>query len=175
MLSPYGASLNSHTVNKDGFIDLPVVGKLLVKDKTVADVTAMLKESLKNVLNQPIISVKLLNCYVSVLGEVKTPGRYVYSEDKLTIFEALSMAGDITDYGNRKVIIHIRNANGKTTRTELNLTNPEVVTSELYYLQPNDIIYVKPIRGRVWGFKEFPIAIVLSIISTTYLILNYYK
>ena len=106
MLSPYGASLNSHTVNKDGFIDLPVVGKLLVKDKTVADVTAMLKESLKNVLNQPIISVKLLNCYVSVLGEVKTPGRYVYSEDKLTIFEALSMAGDITDYGNRKVIIH---------------------------------------------------------------------
>jgi polysaccharide biosynthesis/export protein len=171
--SPYGTSLLAHTVNKDGSLELPMIGKIYVKDKTISEVTVMIKESLKNILNMPVISIKLVNCYISILGEVRTPGRFVYTEDKLTVFDALSMAGDITDYGNRKSVILVRNIEGKTIRTELNLTKPEIVTSEFYYLQPNDMLYIKPIKGRFWGFREFPVGIILSAISTTILVLGY--
>ncbi|NJO69304.1 MAG: hypothetical protein HC830_08535 [Bacteroidetes bacterium] len=104
-LNAYGASLMSHAIDKDGYLELPVIGKMMVKDKSIAEVTAMIKESLVNVLNQPIVSVKLVNRYISVLGEVRTPGHFVYAQDKLTVFDAIGMAGDITDYGNRKSVI----------------------------------------------------------------------
>lgn len=174
-INPYGASLMSHTVNKDGYVDLPVIGKVLVKDKTVDEVTAMLKEALKNVLNLPIISVKLVNSYISILGEVRNPGRFVYAEDKLTLFDALAMAGDITDYGDRKALIHVRNINGKTIRTEVDLTKSDIASSEFFFLQPNDMIYIKPMRNKFWGLRQFPFAIVLSSITTAILVLNYVK
>jgi polysaccharide export outer membrane protein len=140
-----GTPLNTQKVDKEGFLELPIVGKIQVKDKTVDEVTAMLKEAFKNVLNMPMISVKLANSFITVIGEVKVPGHLIYMEDKLNIFDAISMAGDITDYGNRKTVILLRTNNGKTMRTELDLTKPEIVTSDFYYMKPRDIIYVKPL------------------------------
>ena len=173
--TPYSASLNSYTVNKEGIIELPVIGKLIVKDKTIGEVTLMIKESLKNVLNQPVVSVRLISSYVSILGEVRSPGRFNYTENKISIFEALSMAGDITDYGDRKAIILIRNESGKTIRTELNLTQPEIITSEYYFIQPNDVIYVKPMKGKFWGFREFPFSTILASVSTTILAISFLR
>lgn len=172
-INPYGASLSSYTVNKDGYLEMPVIGKILVKDKTITQVTAMLKESLINILNQPIVSVKLVNRYVSVLGEVRNPGHFVYTQDKLSILDAVGLAGDITDYGNRKSILLIRNEYGKTIRVELNLTQSDILTSEYYFLKPNDIIYVKPMKNKFWGLRQFPFAIILSSITTAVLVLNY--
>jgi polysaccharide export outer membrane protein len=172
-INPYGASLFSYTVDKDGFMELPVIGKIKVKDKTIAQVIAMLKESLINVLNQPVISVKLVNRYITILGEVRNPGHFVYSQEKLSIFDAIGMAGDIIDYGNRRCIILLRNDNGKIISHELNLTKSEILASEFYFLKPNDIIYVKPMRNKFWGLRQFPFAIVLSSITTAILVLNY--
>jgi polysaccharide export outer membrane protein len=174
-LSPYGASLIAHTIDHEGYLELPVIGKLLVKDKTVNQVSTLIKEALKNVLNQPIVSVKLVNTFISVLGEVRTPGHFVYSEDNLSIFDALGMAGDITDYGNRKKVILIRNENGVNIRKELNLLKSDILSSEYYYMRPGDIVYVKPGRSRFWGFKEFPFATILTAITTGILVLNYYS
>jgi len=174
-IQPYGASLISYAIDKEGYVHLPVIGSLLVKDKTLADVSILLKESLTNILSQPIVSVKLVNRYVSVLGEVRNPGHFVYSQDKLTIFDVIGLAGDITIYGNRKEVILIRNENGKNIRINVNLLKSDILTSGYYNLRPNDIVYVKPLGKRFWGFDQFPYAIILSTITTALLIYSVTK
>ena len=174
-ISPYGASLLSYSVDKEGYLLLPVVGKILVKDKTLSEVSVILKDSLNHVLNQPIVSVKLVNRYVSVLGEVTNPGHFPYAQDKLTIYDALGLAGDITDYGNRNKVILIRNVNGENIRINVNLTNSEILASEYYNLRPNDIVYVKPLRNKFWGMRQFPFTILFSTLTTGLLIYNIFK
>jgi polysaccharide export outer membrane protein len=171
-IQPYGASLMSYTVDKEGYIYLPVVGSMLVKDKTLTQVGEMIRSALVNVLNQPLVNVKLVNRYIAVLGEVNNPGHYVFPKNKLTIYEALGMAGDITEYGNRKEVLIIRNENSKNTRYLLNLTKPEVLSSDLYYLQPNDMVYVKPLNKKFWGLRQFPFTVVLSVLTTAVLYYN---
>jgi polysaccharide export outer membrane protein len=168
-MQPYGASLVSYAIDKEGYLVLPVIGNVFVKDKTISQVTELLKDSLSAILNQPVVSVKLVNRYISVLGEVRVPGHFAYAQEKLTIYDALGLAGDITQYGNRSEVVLARNENGKNIRIILNLTNPEILASNYYYLRPNDLVYVKPLRKRFWGMQEFPFAIVLSALSTALL------
>ena len=165
-LQPYGASLISYTIDKDGYLILPVIGKILVKDKTISEVSAILKDSLSHILNQPLVTVKLVNRFVSVIGEVKNPGYFPYSTEKLTVYDALGMAGDITDYGNRNKVILVRNENGENVRINLNLNKSEVLSSSYYYVRPNDIIYVMPLRKKFWGLSQFPYGTILSAITT---------
>ncbi len=165
-INPYGASLISHHINKEGYLQLPVLGKILVTDKTLTQVSGILEDSLEFILNEPVVSVKLVNRYISVLGEVRNPGHYAFSQDKLSVYDALGLAGDITDYGNRTRVILTRNENGKNFCVDLDLTEPDILASEYYYVQPNDMIYVKPLRKRVWGMREFPYAVIISTITT---------
>lgn len=174
-MQPYGASLMSYSIDKDGYLLLPVIGKVLVKDKTVSEVSTILKDSLNHVLNQPIVSVKLVNRYVSVLGEVKNPGHFPYSQDKLTIYDALGLAGDITDYGNRDNVILIRNINGENIRINVDITKSEVLSSDYYNLRPNDIVYVKPLRNKFWGMRQFPFNILLTTLTTAILFYSILK
>lgn len=174
-LQPYGASLMSYTVDKEGYVLLPVVGKILVKDKTISEVSLLFKDSLTHILNQPVVSVKLVNRYVSVLGEVKNPGHFPYAQDKLSIYDAIGLAGDITDYGNRNKIILIRNINGENIRVNVDLTKSDILASEYYNLRPNDIIYVKPLRNKFWGMRQFPFDILFSTLTTGLLIYNIFK
>lgn len=171
-MQPYGASLVSYAIDKDGYLVLPVIGNLLVTGKTLAKVSEMIKESLTNVLNQPIVSVKLVNRYVSVIGEVSNPGHYTYAQDKITIFDVISLAGDVTDYGNRKEIILTRNENGKNIRITIDLTKTEILASNYYYIRPNDIVYVKPLKKKFWALRQFPYSVLLSTITTALLIYN---
>jgi polysaccharide export outer membrane protein len=174
-MQPYGASLLSYSVDKDGYLLLPVIGKVLVKDKTISEVSTILKDSLNHILNQPIVTVKLVNRYVSVLGEVNNPGHYPYSQDKLTIYDALGLAGDITDYGNRNKVILIRNINGENIRINVDITKSEMLASDYYNLRPNDIVYVKPLRNKFWGMRQFPFTILFSTLTTGLLIYNIFK
>jgi len=174
-IQPYGASLLSHSIDKQGYLFLPLIGKILVKDKTISEVNVILKDSLNHILNQPLVSVKLVNRYVSVLGEVKNPGHFSYSQDKLTIYDALGLAGDITDYGNRGRVILVRNENGENIRINVDLQKSEILNSGYYYLRPNDIVYVVPLRKKFWGFNQFPFGLLLSAITTGLLIYNIVK
>jgi polysaccharide export outer membrane protein len=174
-MQPYGASLMSYSIDKDGYLLLPVIGKVLVKDKTLAEVSVILKDSLNHILNQPIVTIKLVNRYVSVLGEVKNPGHFSYSQDKLTIYDALGLAGDITDYGNRNKVILIRNANGENIRINVDITKSDILVSDYYNLRPNDIVYVKPLRNKFWGMRQFPFEILFSGLTTALLIHSVFK
>jgi polysaccharide export outer membrane protein len=174
-IQPYSASLLAYSIDKEGYLFLPVIGKILVKDKTIAEVIVILKDSLNHILNQPVVSVKLVNRFVSVLGEVKNPGHFSFSQDKLTIYDALGLAGDITDYGNRSKVILVRNEHGENIRINVNLHNSDILTSAYYYLRPNDIVYVVPLRKKFWGFNQFPFSLVLSAITTGLLIYTIVK
>jgi polysaccharide biosynthesis/export protein len=169
-IQPYGANLLSYTIDKEGYLHLPVIGNFKVVDKTLSEVSTVLKDSLSHVLNHPVVSVKLVNRYVSVLGEVRNPGHFTYSQDKLSIYDAIGLAGDITIYGNREQVILVRNENGENMRINVDLTKSEILSGEYYNLRPNDIVYVKPLRKRFWGMSQFPYAVILSTITTALLI-----
>ena len=169
-LDPYSAYLSSYTVDQDGYVQLPVIGKIKASGKTTVQVTELIKDSVKNILSLPVITVKLVNQYVSVLGEVRAPGHYVYSQDKFTLFNALGMAGDIAPYGDREQVTLIRNENGKTVRINFDLTSPDILTSNYFYIKPNDLIYVKPMKKRIWGMETIPFALIFSTITTGLLI-----
>lgn len=174
-IDPYSASLKSFTIDKSGYIQLPVIGNVLVEDRSVPEVMHILQDSLNHILSKPTVTVKLVNRYVSVFGEVKNPGHFPYAQERLTMYDALSLAGDINVYGDRNEVILARNENGKNLRVSIDLTSSEIMASEYYYIRPNDMVYVKPMRKRFWGFSEFPWNILLGSITTGVLMYSVVK
>lgn len=136
-----------YTVNSDGYIDFPVLGKIKVEGLTREEIAKLIKDELisKNLVKDPIVTVDYMNLFVSVLGEVKTPGKYYLDKDCMTLVDVISLAGDLTIYGKRENIKVLRNENGEQKVYVVNLcSNNELMNSPAYYLQQNDIIYVEP-------------------------------
>lgn len=139
-------SLQQYLVDNEGMINFPVLGRLKVANMTKREVEEMIQEKLKPyITEEPIVTVKMSNYKISVMGEVARPGTFTISNEKVNILEALSMAGDMTIYGVRDDVLLIReDITGQREIVKLNLTNAAIVTSPYYYLQQNDIVYVKP-------------------------------
>ncbi len=140
-----------YTVNSDGYIDFPVLGKIKVEGLTRQEIAKLIKDELisKNLVKDPIVTVDYMNLSVSVLGEVKTPGKYYLDKDCMTLVDVISLAGDLTIYGKRENIKVLRNENGEQKVYVVNLcSNNELMNSPAYYLQQNDIIYVEPNKVR---------------------------
>lgn len=164
-LSPYSASLMSYQVDNEGNLQLPVLGSMRVEDLTIPEVVNMMQDSLQFILSHPTVTVKLVNRYVTVLGEVANPGHYSYSKERFTIYDALGTAGDIMDFGNRHEIVLTRNVEGENKRFVIDLGKPEVLSTELYYIRPNDMIYVKPMRKKFWDMRTFPYGFSIAFVS----------
>jgi polysaccharide export outer membrane protein len=143
--------INGYSVDKEGNIDLPVVGKVHVAGKKVDEAEADIKEALSRYFNQVYVSVQLSGMRFSVLGEVRQPGKYIAYQNQLTIFEAIAMAGDIDFVGKRKEVQLVRTYPDGARVHELDLTSIDVISSPYYYLQPNDIVYVKPMTQKSLG------------------------
>lgn len=139
--------ISGYTVNADGDIDFPVIGKIHVAGMKREEIARFIKDKLisENLVKDPVVTVEFMNLCVSVLGEVNNPGRFSIDRDRLTILDALSMAGDLTIYGNRYKVLVMRQE-GDTQRVYgVNLTSGEhVYSSPAYYLQQNDVVYVEP-------------------------------
>lgn len=140
--------MQSYLVNNDGTIDYPIIGVIKVGGLTKTECEAMILEKIRPYLaesEKPIVTVRMSSYSIAVLGEVKTPGSFPVSREKINIFEALAMAGDMTIYGIRDRVRLIREgATGKKEIHILDLTDANVINSPYYYLQQNDIIYVEP-------------------------------
>ena len=140
-------ALQQYLVDNNGEINFPVLGRLKVCNMTIREVESFIQTKLKPyIVNEvPIVTVRMVNYKISVLGEVNNPGTFTFSNEKVNILEALAMAGDMTIYGVRDDVKLIReNVNGERRIIKLNLTNAAIVTSPYYYLEQNDIIYIKP-------------------------------
>ena len=174
-LTPYSASLLSYQISKEGNLHFPVIGNMNVVGKTTNEVRMMIQDSLEFVLSKPTVMVKLTNQYVTILGEVRAPGHYAFTEEKLTIYEALGFAGDITDFGNRTKVSITRNENDVNKIVTLDLTDPGIVSSEYSYIRPKDVIYVKPLKKKFWDMNTFPYGILIAAISTGILVFTAVK
>jgi len=162
-------SLISYTVSEQGYLHLPLLGAVNVKGLTILEAQDKIADELKNYLNRPNVSLRFVNKNVTVLGEVQTPGTYSYSQEQLNVFQALGYANDITPFGNRKEVYVIRNHGEVLSKNTLNLNKDTVFTSDYFFLEDGDVVYVKPLKRRVFGFEDFPFALILSLVSTTIL------
>ncbi len=138
-----------YIVNANGEINFPILGKLSVAGLTTQELTDTLYNKLLKFLNNPTVSVQLTNFKVSVLGEVLRPGAYTIVNERITIPEALALAGDLTIYGKRKTVTLIREQNGTRTFIPIDLTSKAMFNSPYYYLVQNDILYVEANKTRV--------------------------
>jgi len=156
-----------YTVDKNGNITIPVIGSVFVQNKTIAEVQKEIELKANNIIKDAYVSVKLINFNISILGEVQKPGTYSVYEGENSVYQLIAKAGDLTDYANRRDILILRKNNEKLITNHINLTNKEILADSDYFLMPNDIIYVEPVKSK--GFRIFAsdYAVVLSTITST--------
>ncbi|WP_051413464.1 polysaccharide biosynthesis/export family protein [Zhouia amylolytica] len=141
--------LQSYLVDNKGNIDFPVLGQLHVAGLTRQALIELLKTRISEYVNNPIINVRIDNFKVSVLGEVKMPGSYQIEDERITLPEALALAGDMTIYGRRDNVLVIRETEGIKKYAYLDLTKSDFIDSPYYYLQQNDVVYIEPNKAQM--------------------------
>lgn len=163
------AAKGGFLIKKDGKITLPYVGDIQAEGKTrtelVNDVTLKLSEFIKF----PVVQVNLLNFKISVLGEVKQAGTYNIPNERISIIQAIAIAGDFTNYSNKKEIHVLRETNGTRKEIIVNLNDKSVFSSEAYFLKQNDIVYIQPVKSKVFATNN---QLALPIVSFASLILT---
>ena len=169
------SSAPGYLVDPAGTIEYPLLGTIKVAGLTTTETKDLIKNKLKLYLKEPSVYVRLLNYKISVMGEVLRPSVYVIPNETVTLPEALSMAGDLTIFGNRHNVLVIRDDNGKKEFGRIDLTTRELYSSPFYYLHANDVVYVEPGKGRIAqsdrAYQVFPL--IVSVLSFITIILVY--
>ena len=173
--SMLGLYLNSYTISDSGYIQMPVAGKINVAGLNLESARFKIEDVMKKYLNDVSVIVKLSAFRITMIGEVRRPGRYAPYVSQLNILEALALAGDMTAYGNRTRIMIIREENGKENIHFINLQDVNLLQTQEFNLLPNDIVYVESLNAKTWGFERFPYALILSTITTFILIMTYIR
>ncbi len=139
-------SLQIFTVDNRGYITLPIIGEVKCEGLTRSELEQLIEKKIveSNYIADPQVNVRFANLYISILGEVARPGRYDIKRDKISILEALALAGDMTIFGNRENVAVIREIDGKTTVTKLDLRSSDIFTSPCFFLEQNDVVVVSP-------------------------------
>ena len=140
--------IQTYRVDPDGNISFPVLGKLKVAGLNRTQATNMLQDKLADYIKNPIVDIETVNYRITVLGEVARPGTFTATNERITLVEALSLAGDLTIYGERENVLVIQDYDGKKTYTRVNLKSDDLFNSPVYYLSQNDVVYVEPNKTR---------------------------
>jgi len=144
------AQQQNYLVDNNGEIDFPVLGKLKVGGLNRNELIELLTNKLDpNYIKNPNINIRLANYKVSVLGDVRLPGSYTIPNERITILEALALAGDLNISGKRQNILVIREEDGKKIQYQVDLLSKQLFISPVYYLQQNDVVYVEPNYARI--------------------------
>ncbi|NPD44183.1 polysaccharide biosynthesis/export family protein [Lentimicrobium sp. S6] len=165
--------LNSYNVDQEGNIIFPFVGPINVIGLTLNQTQEKIAGILNEYLKETTIIVKLVNFNITFVGEIKKPGEYKIYQDNISIFEAVALAGDITDYGNRNEVKLMRKTDDGTALHILDLTREDILESPYFYLKPNDVIYIEPLKGKQFAFSTFPYALLFSTITTLIVLLTF--
>lgn len=165
MSSDASIYLNSYTVNQNGFIDYPLTGLVDVGNLTVEQAKDRIQDSLAKYVKETALMVKLASFNLTILGEVNNPGKYNVYKSEIGILEALAMAGNVTSFAKTENVKIVRRTDNGSEIVTVNVGDADILASPYYYLKPNDIIYVEPLKIKQWGFTSFPYSTVISIIS----------
>lgn len=163
----------NYLVDKDGFINYPVIGQINLKGLTKLEAVKKMSLLLDEYVQNPIINIRLMNFKVTVIGEVQKPNTFIIPTEKVTILEALGLAGDMTAYGKRENVLIVREIDGTRSTTRLNLNDKDLLSSPFYYLQQNDVIYVEPYKTKAIQSDTNPrtIALISSMVSLATLLI----
>ena len=168
--NPY---LYGYLVKNGGFLDLPSLGKIKAEGFTLRELEDIIKQIAISYFEQPIVKLNIINFDISVLGAVNNPGNYKIVNSKANVLYALSLASDMTEFGNRKKVKIIRNDNNVNRIFYVDLTDVKTLNNPNFMLQPHDVIYVAPLNKRFYAFTNLPNLISMSISAITlYLLTN---
>ncbi|MBO3271815.1 MULTISPECIES: polysaccharide biosynthesis/export family protein [Hymenobacter] len=165
--------LTGYPIGEDGNISLPTVGKLKVQGLDISQAQTLVQKNISNYVLNVNVLVKLLSFKITVLGEVRSPGRYFIYNPQATILEGLGMAGDLTEFGNRENVKLVRQTLNGPEVVLINLTDPKLLQSPYYYLLPNDALYVEPMKARTTRANVGNLALVFAGISSVVLLLGF--
>lgn len=157
--------LQSYTIDEQGCIELPLTGKIELKNLTVDEAKERLQTEVNKFVNQTTLIVKLSNFNLTVLGEVVRPGMYKVYQSQINVFEAVALAGNMTNFAKNSEVKIIRQTDNGSEIVTVDMGSADILSSPYYYLKPNDIIYVEPLKIKSWGFTAFPYSTVISIVT----------
>jgi polysaccharide export outer membrane protein len=143
-----GLEWKGYLVDERGEINFPVIGKITIGGLTKVEAEKLLGDKIAHYIANPVINIRFINYKISILGEVNRPGTYTINDEKISLPEAISLAGDLTIYGQRQNVWIYRMENGEKRYYTVDLTSPSVFYSPYYYLQQNDLVYVEPNKAR---------------------------
>jgi polysaccharide export outer membrane protein len=172
---PGNMFLAGYNIDAAGAINLPTVGPIKVMGLTVDQAQTTIQQQVNRFVRDANVLVKLLSFKVTILGEVKNPGRYFVYNGQASVLEALGLAGDLTEFGNRRNLKLIRQTATGSEVTLLDLTDPNLLAQPSYYLLPNDALYVEPLRARTVRGNTANLGLVFAGVSALVLLLNYTK
>ncbi|MDT8309691.1 MAG: polysaccharide biosynthesis/export family protein [Bacteroidales bacterium] len=167
-----------YDVDKEGNIFLPVIGKVNVAGKTMEEVRLLLQQEVGKSFNNAYVECKLLSFKFTVIGEAKVPGTYVNYNNYLTVLEAVGRAGGVGDYGRRDRVLVVRPTDDGSKTYRINMQDKNILTSEAYFLQPNDVVIIEPVGHKIFNMNlptfSFVLTTVTSAVTTTLLLINFF-
>ncbi|MFK7806515.1 MAG: polysaccharide biosynthesis/export family protein [Saprospiraceae bacterium] len=150
-----GGGAAGYLVNADGTIDFPTIGKIELIGLEIEEVKVKIAKLMESYFTQPpIIRVRLSNFKVVVNGEIGSPGTFRVANDRLTVFDAITLAGDFTPYSDRDSVLIIREQDNMRSFAYVDFSSPEIFNSEYFYLQQNDVLYIRPTKGIVNSVRD---------------------
>ncbi len=148
LMNPTYLFLNSYTIDESGYIHVSFINKLLVEGLTIEESKNLIQKALNEYFKECTVAVKLVNFQVSVLGEVNNPGSYTIEKEQVNLFQALGLAGGPKEFSNLMKVTLVRQTDTGSQVQVLDLTNQKILESEYYYLMPNDIVYIEPVKAK---------------------------
>jgi polysaccharide export outer membrane protein len=168
-------TLISYTVREDGIVKLPYLGEINLADFTLKRASDTIESLLTQYLPLPSVDIKFINKNITILGEVNNPGIYTFYDKNISIFQAIGYANDITTFGNRKKVMLLREEDGKIHKNYIDLTGNDVLSSDMYVLRSNDVVYVQPLNRKKWGMETYPYTLLFTMITTVMMVLTYMR
>jgi polysaccharide biosynthesis/export protein len=153
--------LISYEVDDRGYINFPFIGNIYVKDMTIAEAKKRIEEELNKSVDQVSVRLRFVGNKITVLGEVHSPGSFSFYDEKITVFEAISLARGIGDFGDKTKVTLIRETDNRIKYYYLDLSSKDIVASDNYYLSPNDVLIVNPVRAKYRRMQDFTYLYVL--------------
>ncbi len=158
---------SGYPIDIEGNIEMPLIGKIQAAGHTVAQVEQLVHQKISEIVYNVQVTVRLGGFRINIVGEVKSPGEYVVYRDRATIMEALSLAGDMSYYGNRKEIMVYRTTKEGVVMHPIDLTDRNALSSPVFYLQPNDMVYVEPLPRTIFRVNVSDVVTYISAISSS--------
>lgn len=165
--------LQGYLIKKNGCIDLPVIGEVKMAGYSIQEAREELQRQINDYIKGAVVDVRLLSYYITMMGEFNRPGTYAFMRREINVMDAIGKAGDIAIFGDRRSVLIIRKNGDFTETMEIDLTKSDFYNSPYFWLQPNDVVYIKPLRSKMVSVNSTTLTLILTSLTTLIVLLTY--